>query len=396
MVTVNEAKQLIIANAALLPAETRKLSRSTGYVLAENIIAPLSLPSFRQSSMDGYAILHSDITSPQTVLKVAGESKAGQSDLEKLQPGTAMRIFTGAPVPEGASAVVMQEHTRLENGNVLIDEFPVPEGKNVRKIGQQIMAGSVALTAGTYLSPGSIGFLQGLGIQDVVVYPKPKVGFLITGDELLQPGSRMEPGKIFESNSGMIAAALEQEGLGEVEIRYAADTLDATIAALQLLVEKNDIVLASGGISVGDYDFVGEAMEAVGAETIFYKVRQKPGKPLLFGKKDQKLFFALPGNPASSLVCYYEYVLPAIRRMTGRTDIFLKALQLPVKYGYSFDGDRDEFLKASIAGDYVIALDGQESFSIRSFALADAIIYLPVSQNKVAAGDLVEVHLLPF
>uniref|UniRef100_UPI003F6FB5FC molybdopterin molybdotransferase MoeA n=1 Tax=Dyadobacter sp. TaxID=1914288 RepID=UPI003F6FB5FC len=311
MVTVNEAKQLIIANAALLPAVPRKLSESTGYVLAENIIAPLSLPSFTQSSMDGYAILHSDITSSQTILKVAGESKAGQSNLEKLQPGTAMRIFTGAQVPEGASAVVMQEHTKLENGEVLINEFPVPEGKNVRKVGQQIMAGSVALTAGTYLSPGGIGFLQGFSIQEIAVYPKPKVGFLITGDELLQPGSKMEPGKIFESNSGMIAAALEQEGLGEVEIRYAADNLDATIAELQILVEKNDIVLASGGISVGDYDFVGRAMEAVGAETVFYKVRQKPGKPMLFAKKEQKLFFALPGNPASSLVCYYEYVLPA-------------------------------------------------------------------------------------
>ncbi|WP_031530588.1 molybdopterin molybdotransferase MoeA [Dyadobacter crusticola] len=396
MVTVNEAKQLIIANALLLPAETRKLSRSTGYVLAENINAPLSLPSFRQSSMDGYAILHSDITASQTILKLTGESKAGQTNLEILQPGTAMRIFTGAPVPDGATAVIMQEHTRVENGHVLIDEFPVPEGKNVRRVGQQIMAGAVALTAGTYLSPGSIGFLQGLGIQEVSVYRKPKVGLLITGDELLRPGSEMQAGKIFESNSGMIAAALEQEGLGEVEIRYAADNLDATIAELKLLVEKNDIVLASGGISVGDYDFVGEAMAAVGAETIFYKVRQKPGKPLLFGKKDKKLFFALPGNPASSLVCYYEYVLPAIRSMTGRTDIFLKTLQLPVKYAYSFDGDRDEFLKASIAGDYVIPLDGQESFSIRSFALADAIIYLPVSQNKVAAGDLVEVHLLPF
>jgi molybdopterin molybdotransferase len=396
MVTVNEAKQLIIAKAALLPPEIRKLSEAVGYVLAEDILAPLSLPSFRQSSMDGYAILHSDIHVSGVALKVAGESKAGQTSLEKLDPGHAMRIFTGAPVPEGASAVVMQEHTRIENGNVLIDEFPVPEGKNVRRVGQQIMAGAIALTAGTYLSPGSIGFLQGLGFQEIVVYPKPKVGLLITGDELLQPGSEMEPGKIFESNSGMIVAALKQEGLGEVEIRYAADNLNATIEELKILVEKNDIVLASGGISVGDYDFVGEALGSIGAETIFYKVRQKPGKPLLFGKKERKLFFALPGNPASSLVCYYEYVLPAIRCMTGRTDIFLKALQLPVKYGYSFDGERDEFLKASIAGDYVIPLDGQESFSIRSFALADAIIYLPVSQNKVAAGDLVEVHLLPF
>ncbi|KAA0991339.1 molybdopterin molybdotransferase MoeA [Dyadobacter aurulentus] len=396
MVTVNEAKQLIVAHAAVLPPETRKLADTVGYVLAENINAPLSLPSFRQSSMDGYAILHSDISAAGTGLQLKGESKAGQTELENLTPGFAMRIFTGAPVPDGATAVIMQEHTRVAGGQVFIDEFPVPEGKNVRRIGQQIMAGTTALTAGTYLSPGGIAFLQGLGITDVQVCRKPKIGLLITGDELLKPGEPMVAGRVFESNSGMIAAALKQEGLREIEIRYAGDDLDTTITELQKLVEKNDIVLASGGISVGDYDFVGEAMNAVGAETVFYKVRQKPGKPLLFAKKDEKLFFALPGNPASSLVCYYEYVLPAIRKMTGRTDLFLKALQLPVKYGYSFDGERDEFLKASIADDSVIPLDGQESFSIRSFALADAIIYLPVSQNKVAAGDLVEVHLLPF
>ncbi|CAG5070626.1 Molybdopterin molybdenumtransferase [Dyadobacter sp. CECT 9623] len=396
MVTVNEAKHLIVTQAAILPTETRKLGDSVGYVLAENLNAPLSLPAFRQSSMDGYAILHSDITALGTGLKLKGESKAGQTDLEILDSGLAMRIFTGAPVPDGATAVVMQEHTRIENGMVFIDEFPVPEGKNVRRIGQQIMAGTVALTAGTYLSPGGIAFLQGLGITDIQVCRKPKIGLLITGDELLKPGEVMVPGKIFESNSGMLAAALKQEGLGEVEIGYAADDLHATIEALEKLVEKNDIVLASGGISVGDYDFVGDAVKAVGADTVFYKVRQKPGKPLLFAKKHEKLFFALPGNPASSLVCYYEYVLPAIRKMTGRTDLFLKALQLPIKYGYAFDGERDEFLKASIADDHVIPLDGQESFSIRSFALADAIIYLPVTQNKVAAGDLVEVHLLPF
>lgn len=396
MVTVNEAKQKIIANTLVLPTERRQLSDALGQVLAEDILSPISLPSFRQSSMDGYAIVHSDITFDGIALPIAGESKAGQTEIQTLVPGTAVRIFTGAPVPDGATAVVMQEHTTLENGHVAIQEFPVNVGKNVRNIGQQIQAGVVALHKGTYITPGSIGFLQGMGVENVNVYRKPKIGLLVTGDELLKTGEPLVHGKIYESNSAMLMAALKQENITDIEVRYAADDLDSTIAALTELSIDNDVILATGGVSVGDYDFVGVALQSIQAETVFYKVRQKPGKPLLFAKKSEKLFFALPGNPASSLVCYYEYVLPALRMITGRKDAFLKTLKLPAKYAYSFNGERDEFLKALVEEESVIPLDGQESFALRSFAMANAIIYLPVTQNVVAEGDLVEVHLLPF
>jgi molybdopterin molybdotransferase len=328
-------------------------------------------------------------------LTISGESKAGQADLPELKPGSAIRIFTGAPVPVGATAVVMQENTARENGTLTINEYPIPDGKNIRRVGQQIREGAVALAAGSLVSPGAIGFLKGMNVNEVIVHRKPKIGLLVTGDELLKAGDALVPGKIYESNSAMLAAALTNAGDSEIEVKYAADDFAATAEALAALIRDNDVVLASGGISVGDYDFVGTALESLGAETIFYKVRQKPGKPLLFGKKDGKLIFALPGNPASSLVCYYEYVLPALRRMTGWSDPFLRALQLPVRYGYSFDGERDEFLKAKIEGSEVVQLDGQESFVIGSFAVADALIYLPVHQNKIEAGELVEVHLLP-
>ncbi|MCF2496481.1 molybdopterin molybdotransferase MoeA [Dyadobacter chenhuakuii] len=395
MVTVKEAKQKILENVKVLPAHIVEIGNALGHVLATDISAPLALPSFRQSSMDGYAVIHSDITETATVLKLEGESKAGQTSTQVLRSGSAMRIFTGAPVPDGATAVIMQENTSAENGSVMIQEFPVPEGKNVRNIGQQIQQGAVALEKGTFLSPGSIGFLQGMDVREANVYKKPKIGLLITGDELLHKGDSLVHGKIFESNSAMLAAALQQEGIADFEIKYAADDLESTINGLNELAESNDVVLASGGISVGDYDFVGKAVAALGAETVFYKVRQKPGKPLLFAKKDDKLFFALPGNPASSLVCYYEYVLPALRIMSGRKDPFLTTLKMPAKYAYSFNGERDEFLKGLIVNGEVIPLDGQESFALRSFAIANAIIYLPLTQNVVNAGDLVEVHLLP-
>ncbi|GGM98795.1 molybdopterin molybdenumtransferase MoeA [Dyadobacter beijingensis] len=395
MVTVNEAKQRIIANTEARTATWLPLAEAVGSVLAEDVIAPIALPPFRQSSMDGYALIHSDITENGIALQLAGESRAGQAELPDVRPGTCVRIFTGAPVPDSATAVVMQEHTSVTDGRVTILEFPVGEGKNVRRAGQQIAKGAVALPAGTPVSAGAVGFLKGMDITEVAVHSKPRVGLLVTGDELLKAGEPLVPGKIYESNSDMLKAALGQTGIGEVTVSYASDELEATIEALGKLLETHDVVLASGGISVGDYDFVGKALEALGAETVFYKVRQKPGKPLLFGKKGDKLIFALPGNPASSLVCYYEYVLPALRKTMGAREPFLRSVKLPIRHAYRFDGERDEFLKARVEGKEVVSLDGQESFVIGSFAVANALIYLPVGQNQVAAGDLVEVHLLP-
>lgn len=395
MVTVEEAKKRITANAVALPTELKALSEALGFVLSNDVLATLSLPSFRQSSMDGYAVLHTDIINESVTLPVIAESKAGGTSKLSLKPGTAIRIFTGAPVPAGATAVIMQERTSVENGNVIIKEYPVAENLNLRNIGQQIREGDIALAAGTYLSAGAIGFLTGLNVQEVEVYRKPKIGILVTGDELVKTGEELGDGQVYESNSAMLVAALKKEGICNVEIYYSEDDLAATISGLELLSTRNDVVIATGGVSVGDYDYVGKALEAIGAETIFYKIRQKPGKPLLFAKTQGNHFYALPGNPASSLVCFYEYVLPALRLMSGRKEIFLPSFELPISHAYSFNGERDEFLKASVSNGQVTSLEGQESFALRSFAVANALIYLPVTQQNVYAGDLVEVHLLP-
>lgn len=395
MISVDEAKQKIVEHTTLLPDESVKVIHSAGYVLARDVVSPISLPSFRQSSMDGYAVSHNDVVYDAQSLPVAGEVRAGEVILRDLVPGTAVRIFTGAAVPEGATAVVMQEHTTRSGDHVIINEYPVAAGKNIRSVGQQIMKGSVALPAGTKLGAGSVGFLMGMNVTEVSVHSMPKVGILITGDELIRPGDDLLHGQVYESNSSMLEVALRSQGVKDIEICYASDDLGATIDALRQLSETNDVVLVSGGISVGDYDFVGKALEMVGADTIFYKVRQKPGKPLLFAKGSDTLYFALPGNPASSLVCYYEYVFPAIRKMTGHTDCFLRSIKLPIQNDYSFNGERDEFLKAVANEAEVMSLDGQESFALRSFALANALIYLPSSQSVVKMGDLVEVHLLP-
>lgn len=395
MVTVEEAKKRIKEQTARLSIEKKTTVKALNFVLATDVIAPVSLPSFRQSSMDGYAVFHGDIIDKDISLPLVGESKAGGNSKIVMQTGSAVRIFTGAPVPENATAVVMQERaTRGEHG-VTIHEFPVVEGRNVRSIGQQIREGDVALKAGTYLTPAAVGFLTALGVQQVEVFRKPTIGILVTGDELIQPGQTLHDGQVFESNAAMLIAALHKENIFEVEVSYAADDLELTISGLKSLAENNDVVIASGGVSVGDYDYVGKALASLGAEVIFYKVRQKPGKPLLFAQKEGKNFYALPGNPASSLVCFYEYVLPALRQMSGQVEPFLTSFFLPIAHAYTFDGERDEFLKAFVHAGKVTSLEGQESFAMKSFAVANALIYLPVTQNNVLAGDLVEVHLLP-
>jgi molybdopterin molybdotransferase len=400
MISVQEAKSHILATIPVLYAESLPLAEAVGHVLADDLLAPLALPPFRQSSMDGYAVHHADITQAGTMLPVVAESRAGTEVPLVLERGTAVHILTGAPVPDGATAVVMREKVERAGEQATFELYPVIENENVRSVGQQIKKGDVALSKGTYLTPGSVGFLAGLNSTTVKVYRKPSVGILVTGDELVQPSDDGEGtlrfGQIYESSSAMLAAVLRAEGITDVMIRHVSDDAAATVAALRELAEENDVVLSTGGVSVGDYDFVSTSLEEIGVETVFYKVRQRPGKPLYFGRNDDTFIFALPGNPAATLVCYYQYVLPALRLMSGRKDCFLPKLKLPITHTFSFKGERDEFLKATATTTAVTPLEGQESFVLRSFAIANALIYLPSTQNSVQPGDLVEVHLLPF
>lgn len=395
MISVLKAQHEIILNATPLSAQKIPLQDALNDILAQDVISPISLPFFDQSSMDGYAVRHADIQQRGVSMPVIGEMRAGCQDLLTLTPNSAIRVFTGAPIPIGTTAVIIQENVNRTGNQIVINEFPIDQHKNIRIVGQQIRANEVAMHSGSRITPGSVGFLLNMNICEVEVHRKPKIGIVVTGDELVRAGDVLERGQVYESNSSMLKAALALEGLADVEVTYVADRLADTIEALEYHASTKDVILSSGGISVGDYDFVGEALQAIGAKTIFYKVKQKPGKPLLFAKRAEKLFFALPGNPFSSLVCFYEYVLPALRKMRGYSDCFLKKIKVPILSDYAFDGTRDEFLKALVTEEGVHVLDGQESFALRSFAVANAFIYLPASQHTVKAGEMVEVHLLP-
>ena len=301
MIAVEEALRLIQEEQNVITeTETIATQEALGRVLSKSIQALIALPSFRQSAMDGYA-LHIGTGLTYTVV---GEQKAGDAKTFDLKAGECVRIFTGAAVPDTANAVVIQEKVKRFETKIELENLP-QLGQNIRAQGTQIKKGSFPLEKGQVLNPAGLGLIQSLGIQKVKVFRKPRVCVIVTGNELLPPGSTLSEGKIFESNSLILKAALHQIQIEPQIITGVPDQLEDTEDVLKEAFATSDLVLISGGISVGDYDFVGKALQNLGVKDIFYKVRQRPGKPLYFGKKGNTFCFALPGNPASTLTCFY-------------------------------------------------------------------------------------------
>lgn len=332
MISVEKAKALILKNREVLGASKQPVADAQGCVLAENIKAPVHLPPFNQSAMDGYAVICSDIENKKRI-KVIGKVAAGKVFNRKIKSGEAVRIFTGAPVPAGADAVIMQEKVTFQNGYLIAGEVPL-KFENIRKAGSQIKQGTTAISKGVVLTPGSIGYLTAMGITSVNIFTAPRITVIITGSELKKPGTKLRSGQIYESNSYTLAAVLKSIGIPKAKIISIPDDELKTEQALQRALTHSDMILLTGGISVGDYDFVGKALQKLRVKNIFYKIKQKPGKPLFFGKYNETLIFGLPGNPAAVLSCFYEYVYPAIRLMQGHKQPFLRVVFLPLLTSY--------------------------------------------------------------
>ncbi|MGB3345599.1 MAG: gephyrin-like molybdotransferase Glp [Aequorivita sp.] len=393
MISVEEAKKLIIGTARSLSPVQLEISGVLNQVLAEAVFSPIDYPPFDQSAMDGFAVFHSDIHG-QKAIDIIGEAPAGNPFQGKISEGQTVQIFTGAKIPEGADTVIIQERVSIEKGTIVSDGSPLMRGANIRVKGSQIKIGDIALHKGAVLNPGAIGFLAGLGIPSVSVFPKPKVSIIVTGNELQKPGKELGNGQIYESNSFALKAALASIGIVAARVSNIGDDEAVTKSSLAFAIENSDVVLVSGGISVGKYDFVGKCLQELEVENIFYKIAQKPGKPMFFGKTDDCLIFALPGNPASALSCFYEYVLPALRIMQGFTEVFPNIKTLPITSDYAKKEGLSLFLKGKTSEGKVKVLEGQESSNIGSFALADCLIYLPADKGRVEKGEMVEVHLI--
>ena len=389
MIAVNEAFSILDDITFSLKEKEVLLSDARNLVLAETVFSPIDMPPFRQSNMDGFALsLHDSLA-----YTVIGEVKAGDSQTYKLQPGQAVKIFTGAAVSDTAQAVIQIEKVTVQ-GNQLQLQEPVQPETNVRPKGSQISKNEVALQKGTFLNAAAIGFLAGLGFTSVRVYQKPKAGIVVTGNELVQPGQPLPEGKVYESNAIMLQSALYNANYNEVRLYEVNDDLENTKTVLQIAINENDVVLVSGGISVGDYDFVGSALKSLAVETLFYKVNQKPGKPLFAGKLKDKIIFALPGNPAASLTCFYIYVKPTLQKLSGEKAFYNPITQMNIAHDYEVLNSRDQFLKAIIDGNVVRILSHQDSSMLDSFALANALVYLPNGNYQIAKGDKVKIYTI--
>lgn len=390
MIKVEDALGLVFDYSISLEKYRLSLSKGINYYLSETIFSPIDMPPFRQSAMDGYALNLKD----DNTYKVIGEIKAGDSYHPKLEKGEAVRIFTGAAVPKSANAVVVQEKVTVKSKTISLDTNSRP-GDNIRPIGEQVKANTIALEKGTKLTPAAIGYLASLGITEVEVYKKPRIAILVTGDELVEAGQDLAYGEIYESNSLMLSSALSSTDFTDITIFKIKDNYKSTYAILDKVIADYDAVLITGGISVGDYDFVGKALQELGVQQVFYKIKQKPGKPFFFGKKEGTSIFALPGNPAAALSCFYVYVYPALLKMSGNPDAFPPKIMAKSASVYCKKGTGSQFLKAIHTLDKITLLEGQSSSMLQTFALANALVYVPEEQSQIAIGDVVQVIPIP-
>lgn len=393
MITVAEAKKIIEQNTLALPPVTLSLQLAGGKILAEDVYAITDIPAFPQSSMDGYAFLFSGWQQNKKLI-IEGEIAAGSNERIALDAGKAIRIFTGAPLPSGADTVAMQEKIKIQNEELFIEDELIQQGIYVRTKGSEIKMGELALEKYSLLSPAAIGFLAGIGITEVKVFPNPSISIIITGKELQQPGNRLEYGQVYESNSFTLTTALQQLHFNNIKIFRADDNLEILTGILEEALEKTDMVLLTGGISAGDYDFVLPAAENCGVTKLFHKIKQRPGKPLYFGKKDNKLVFGLPGNPSSVLTCFYVYVLTALSFLT-KQKTGLRYIQAPLSKPLQKTARLTVFLKGLYNGTTVAVLDAQESYRLSSFAKANCLVKIDEDIMECNEGNMVEVYLLP-
>ena len=392
MLSFEQALEKLLA-AAQPVEETRSLplTAALGRVLAQSQRSTVAVPPLDNSAMDGYAVRAADITAAGVCLPVSQRIPAGTVGTP-LQPGTAARIFTGAPIPAGADAVIMQERCEHGENGVVINHVP-HDGENIRRAGEDIAVGAEILKAGVKLRPQEIALAAAAGLPELPVYRRIRVGVFFTGDELVQPGEPLPPGAIYNSNRYALRALLEGMGCEVRDLGAVADTLDATRDALRRAAADNDLVLTSGGVSVGEEDHVKPAVEAEGSLNM-WKIAIKPGKPLAFGEirkpEGKAWFLGLPGNPVAAFVTFMIMVRPFILRLQGAASVSPRVLNLPSASVWGrADGARLEFLRASLNDQGAVELyKNQGSAVVTSLCWSDGLVLNPPG-NTIAVGDTV-------
>jgi len=394
LIAVDEARRRVLEAVRPLPSERVGLEGALGRVLAEEVVSPLDVPPFESSAMDGYAVA----AGPGAALPVAGESRAGHPFPGSLRPGAAVRISTGAQLPQGADAVVPVERTRPLEGDSAVELPDTAPGENVRHAGEDVRAGDVVLEAGTRLGPAEVAMAASLGREHLACAARPRLALLVTGDELAEPGEPLRPGRIYNSNPRALSGqALEAGAVPALSEKVGDDAAD-TRAALERALAAADVVCVSGGVSVGPHDHVKAALGELGVEERFWGVRLKPGKPTWFGSRDGVLVFGLPGNPVSAMVTFQLFARPALLALQGAAPQAARlgaVLAQPVARNPRRDQALRVRLEPSPGGGWRAALTGEQgSHQLTSMLGADALALVPAGEGDLAAGVPVEVELL--
>lgn len=380
--------------------ETRTLGLMDAlhHVLAEDVISPINVPPYMNSAMDGYALKGSDLPGKDSAeLKVIGTSFAGTPFEGTVNDGECIRIMTGAKMPEGADTVIMQEHV-VREGDIIRIVAGHCAGQNVRHAGEDIQQGGVVLQPGKYIGPAELGLLASLGIPEIRVKRKLKVAFFSTGDELRPVGEKLEEGQIYDSNRYSLYGMLNELGVEVIDLGVIKDDPQAVEDAFQKASNMADAVFTSGGVSVGDADYVKQTLDKIG-QVDFWRIRMKPGKPLAVGKINNALFFGLPGNPVSVMATFYIFALPALKRLMGQADTEQLTFKIPCKSGLKKRPGRTDFQRGIMHRDKngEIVVDGagmQASHILSGMSKANCFIILAAESGNVEPGELVEV--LPF
>jgi len=392
LLSVDEALEVLLAGARTV-AEIEQVSAlaASGRVLARAQASTMDVPPMDNSAMDGYAVRLADVQSPETRLRVAQRIQAGAVG-KTLEPGSAARIFTGAPIPQGADAIVMQEFCAADGDAVVIRKVPKP-GEWIRRAGSDVRKGDVVLSAGKRLLPQDTGLAASIGFGTLPVYRRVRLGLFFTGDELVMPGDPLPPGRIYNSNRFTLNGMATAFGCEVRDYGIVPDTLDATRDALRRAAGECDIIVTSGGVSVGDADYVKPAVEAEGS-LLMWKIAMKPGRPLAFGRVGESAFIGLPGNPVSSFVTFLIFVRPFLLKTQGRSEVAPRAIDARADFDWPEPDSRREFLRVkwNLSGGLDL-YSTQDSAVLTSTAWADGLADNPAN-HAIRKGD--RVRFLPF
>jgi molybdopterin molybdotransferase len=391
LLSVAEALERVLAQAEPLAAEEAPLGEAEGRVLASPLAARRTQPPADVSAMDGYAVRSADVATAPVRLKIAGEVAAGRPFAQKLQPGEAARIFTGGVVPEGADTIVIQEQTRRDGTHVEVEKTS-PEGRHIRVHGLDFKAGETLLEAGHRLSARDLALAAGMNHPLVPVHRRPRVAFFATGDELVPPGAEPSPGQIVSSNTFALAALARGEGADAIDLGIVADQLDDTVAAVRRAREAGaDILVTSGGASVGDYDLVQKAFAAEGMTLSFWRLALRPGRPLMHGRIGTTHVLGVPGNPVSAFVCAFLFLVPLIRTLAGRRDLALNIESALLGCDLPENDERADYLRATLnetpQGLVATPFPVQDSSMMRPLAKSDCLMIREPYEPAAKAGS---------